>query len=113
MGPFSKLVLCEYLNKENYTCDAKCLPCKLFTCDYLESKGIKFKIKDILLLNVFFNPIQKLETRWKDLKWIRCNFDFNINNKIECYSIKSFNTKFKILKKKIFVLLAYLSILVL
>lgn len=59
LGPFSKLVLCEYLNKENYTCDAKCLPYKLFTCDYLESKGIKFKIKDILLLNVFFNPIQK------------------------------------------------------
>ena len=59
LGPFSKLVLCEYLNKENYTCDAKCLPCKLFTCDYLESKGIKFKIKDILLLDVFFNPIQK------------------------------------------------------
>lgn len=59
LGPFSKFVLCEYLNKEKYTCDAKCLPCKLFTCDYLERKGIKFKIKDILLLNVFFNPIQK------------------------------------------------------
>lgn len=59
LGPLSKLVLCEYLNKENYTCDAKCLPCKLFTCDYLESKGVKFKIKDILLLDVFFNPIQK------------------------------------------------------
>ena len=59
LGPFSKLVLCEYLNKENYTCDAKCLPCKLYTCDYLESKGIKFRIKDILLLNVFFNPLQK------------------------------------------------------
>ena len=50
---------CEYLNKENYTCDAKCLPCKLFTCDYLESKGIKFKIKNILLLDVFLNPLQK------------------------------------------------------
>ncbi len=60
LGPLSpKLVLCEYLNKENYTCDAKCLPCKLFTCDYLEKKGVKFKIKDILLLDVFFNPIQK------------------------------------------------------
>jgi hypothetical protein len=58
-GPLSKLVLCEYLNKENYTCDAKCISCKLFTCDYLESKGIKFKIKDIFLLDVFFNPIQK------------------------------------------------------
>lgn len=59
LGPLSKLVLCEYLNNENYTCDAKCLSCKLFTCDYLESKGVKFKIKDILLLNVFFNPLQK------------------------------------------------------
>lgn len=59
LGPFSKLVLCEYLNKENYTCDAKCLPCKLFTCYYLEKKCVKFRIKDILLLNVFFNPIQK------------------------------------------------------
>ncbi len=59
LGPFSKLVTCEYLNKKNYTCDAKCLPCKLFTCDYLRSKGIKFKIKDILLLDVFFNSIQK------------------------------------------------------
>lgn len=59
LGPFSKLVLCEYLNTVNYTCDAKCLSCKLFTCDYLNSKGIKFRIKDILLLDVFFNPLQK------------------------------------------------------
>lgn len=59
LGPFSKMVLCEYLNKETYTCDAKCLSCKLFTCDYLRSKGIQFKIKDILLLDTFFNPLQK------------------------------------------------------
>ena len=58
LGPFSKLVPCEYLNTDN-TCTAKCISCKLFTCDYLEKKGIKFKIKDILLLNVFFNPLQK------------------------------------------------------
>lgn len=58
IGPLSKLVLCEYL-KEDYTCGAKCISCKLFTCDYLEKKGIKFRIKDILLLDVFFNPIQK------------------------------------------------------
>lgn len=49
---------CEYL-KEEHTCSAKCLGCKLFTCDYLRKKGIRFKIKDILLLNVFFNPLQK------------------------------------------------------
>ncbi len=58
IGPLSKLVLCEYL-KEDYTCGAKCISCKLFTCDYLEKKGIKFRIKDILLLDTFFNPIQK------------------------------------------------------
>lgn len=59
LGPIgSKLVLCEHL-KEDYTCGAKCISCKLFTCDYLEKKGIKFRIKDILLLKVFFNPIQK------------------------------------------------------
>lgn len=59
LGPLTKLVMCEHLNKENYKCDAKCLGCKLFTCDYLEKKGIKFKIKDILLLDAFFNPLQK------------------------------------------------------
>ena len=58
LGPFSKFTLCEYL-KEDYTCAAKCLGCKLYTCDYLRKKGIKFKMKDILLLNAFFNPLQK------------------------------------------------------
>ncbi len=59
-GPLfpKNLTLCEHL-KEDHTCDAKCIGCKLFTCDYLEKKGIKFKIKDILLLDVFFNPLQK------------------------------------------------------
>lgn len=52
LGPLTKFVLCEHL-KEDYTCGAKCIGCKLFTCDYLQSKGIKFKIKDILLLDVF------------------------------------------------------------
>lgn len=58
LGPLSKLVLCEFLN-DDYSCEAKCISCKLFTCDYLEKKGIKFKIRDILLLDTFFNPIQK------------------------------------------------------
>lgn len=58
LGSLSKMVLCEHL-KEDYTCGAKCISCKLFTCDYLEKKGIKFRIRDILLLDVFFNPIQK------------------------------------------------------
>lgn len=58
LGPLTNLVTCEYLTKD-YTCSAKCISCKLYTCDYLRKKGIKFKIKDILLLNVFFNPLQK------------------------------------------------------
>ncbi len=58
LGPLSKMVVCKHL-KEDYTCGAKCISCKLFTCDYLQKKGIKFRIKDILLLDVFFNPIQK------------------------------------------------------
>ena len=58
LGPLSKLVLCEHLD-EDYSCKAKCISCKLFTCDYLQKKGVKFKIKDILLLNTFFNTLQK------------------------------------------------------
>ena len=60
LGPLipNNLTHCEYL-KEDHTCSAKCIGCKLFTCDYLEKKGVKFKIKDILLLDVFFNPLQK------------------------------------------------------
>jgi len=58
LGPITKLVRCEHL-KDDYSCDAKCISCKLFTCDYLKKKGIKFRIKDILLLNTFFNPLQK------------------------------------------------------
>lgn len=55
--PKSEFVQCEYL-KDNH-CSIQCLPCKLFTCDYVEKKGIKFKIKDIFLLDTFFNPLQK------------------------------------------------------
>lgn len=61
LGPISiksNLIPCEHL-KNDYTCGAKCIGCKLFTCDYLKKKGVKFRIKDILLLDVFFNPLQK------------------------------------------------------
>lgn len=55
--PFNKFIICEHL--KNKRCSAKCISCKLFTCDYLNKKGIKFKIKEIFLLDTFFNPIQK------------------------------------------------------
>ena len=50
---------CKHLTKD-YKCGAKCIACKLFTCNYLNKKGIKFKINDFLLLKTFFNPIQKV-----------------------------------------------------
>ena len=68
LGPISKLVVCEFLDKENHNCTAKCISCKLFTCDYLEKKGIKFKIKDILLLDIFFNPLQKYFIKYMYLR---------------------------------------------
>lgn len=59
LGPlYPKWVTCEHLTEE-YKCGAKCVSCKLYTCDYLRKKGIIFKIKDILLLDVFFRPLQK------------------------------------------------------
>ncbi len=55
----NKLVECEYL--KNKKCSTKCLICKMFTCNYIiKNKKIKYRIKDIFLLNKFFNPIQKL-----------------------------------------------------
>ena len=60
LGPLkfnNKLVQCEHL--KNNKCSAKCLPCKLFTCDYLEKKGIKFRMHEIFLLDTFFNLVQK------------------------------------------------------
>jgi hypothetical protein len=54
-----KLVKCEYLANDGH-CTIKCMGCKLFTCSYLENKGIKFKIKDILALDSIFNIPQKI-----------------------------------------------------
>ena len=49
-----KMVLCDKLGDKG--CLDKCITCKLFTCKYLKKK---FKIKEICLLDYFFNPIQK------------------------------------------------------
>ena len=55
----NKLVQCEYLIDKH--CSAKCLPCKMFTCDeIIKRKNIKYRFKDIFLLDKFFNPIQKI-----------------------------------------------------
>ncbi len=50
-----KLKVCPYLKEKK--CSAQCLTCKLFTCDAIQRK---FKLKEIPLIDCFFNPIQKL-----------------------------------------------------
>lgn len=54
--------LCKYLSDKG--CKIKSLKCKMFTCKYLRKKGIKFLVKDFVLLNLFLNKKQKryLET---------------------------------------------------
>lgn len=66
LGPIllnNELVVCEYLKDKR--CSAKCISCKLFTCRYLKRKGINFKLKDIFLIDTFFNPIQKYFIKYK------------------------------------------------
>lgn len=54
--------LCKHLSEKG--CKVKCLKCKMFTCRYLRKKGVKFELKDFLLLDTFLNKNQKkyLET---------------------------------------------------
>lgn len=60
---FSKqLVKCKYL--KNKRCSAKCITCKMFTCNTLQKRGIKFRIKDFYFLNYYFNPMQKFIVKY-------------------------------------------------
>ena len=53
----NKFQVCEYLKDKR--CSAKCITCKLFTCDELEKEGVKYNTNNILLIKCFFNPLQK------------------------------------------------------
>ena len=46
-------------NLENKKCKISSLSCKLFTCRYLRKKGIKYRVKDIPILDFFFNIREK------------------------------------------------------
>lgn len=59
----NKLIVCEYLKDKR--CSAKCISCKLFTCEYIKKKGITFKMKEMFLIDTFFNPIQKYFIKYK------------------------------------------------
>ena len=54
-GLFGKMNLCE--NLVDRGCSIKCISCKLYTCNYIKKK---YRIRDIFLLDYFFNPIQKI-----------------------------------------------------
>lgn len=47
-------VVCPYL--KDAKCSTKCITCKLFTCDSIKRK---FRLKDIPLIKIYFDPIQK------------------------------------------------------
>lgn len=57
--PIEKHEVCEYL--KDGVCTTKCLACKMYTCDGIK---IKYRIKDIIYLDCFFNPLQKLILRF-------------------------------------------------
>ena len=54
----SEYVECEYL--KNKHCSANCISCKLYTCPTLNKMGIKFRIKDLFLLNNYFSIRQRI-----------------------------------------------------
>jgi hypothetical protein len=47
-------------NLINSRCTIKSLPCKFFTCRYLERKGIKYRPWDYLLIRLFLNRRQMI-----------------------------------------------------
>lgn len=55
---FKKHKRCEFL--QDRKCTAQCFACKLFTCDAVKEK---YKIKDILYIDCYFNLAQKLILR--------------------------------------------------
>ena len=51
-----KVGLCSHL--VDGSCTIKNITCKIFVCEYLESKGIKYDLKDILPVKKIFNRKQ-------------------------------------------------------
>lgn len=48
---------CTYL--KNGSCDAKCIACTLYSCQYLTKRGIGYWANEFVLLNAFFNKKQR------------------------------------------------------
>ena len=54
---------CEYFDESIKRCSIKCLGCKLFVCNYLWKKGIRYPINSIPYLKYFLSIRQKLITK--------------------------------------------------
>ncbi len=54
---------CHYFDDTKKRCSIRCLSCKFFVCRYLESHGIKYRVKDIPYLKYFLSLRQKLFAR--------------------------------------------------
>jgi hypothetical protein len=54
---FSDVKLCEHQKEQK--CNVKCLGCKLFTCDYLRKRGIRFTLNKMPVALAFFSKKQR------------------------------------------------------
>lgn len=54
---------CKY--NENKACEADCLGCKLYCCDFVVKKGYKYTVFNVPLINYYFNLIQKVIIKLK------------------------------------------------
>ena len=85
-----KLVTCKYLQADG-RCSVKSIGCKLFTCNYLNKKGIKFRIKDMFVLKNIFNPIQK----WLLVLGIYTPQEITVNKLLKVPTLKFVNKFFR------------------
>ena len=51
---------CEYFDNTIKRCSIKCISCKLFVCNYLSKKGIKYRVNSVIYLKYFLSLRQKL-----------------------------------------------------
>lgn len=54
---FSDVKLCKHQKEQR--CAVKCLGCKLFTCDYLRKRGIRFTLQKMPIALAFFTKKQR------------------------------------------------------
>lgn len=54
---FSDVKLCEHQKEQQ--CDIKCMACKLFTCEYLRKRGIRFTLNKMPVALAFFSKKQR------------------------------------------------------